>query len=435
MKLKVFQSDKGDCLLLTAEDGTRMLADGGMASSYREHVAPALGQLAKAGENLDLLYVSHIDRDHISGVLALLDDLVDWRVYDYQHQAGNKSFPKPAAIRPPEPARLWHNAFHDQVADNAGEVEQLLAASASVLEGSAKRALLTEAGRQRDLASSVPEGIELSRRASPEQLGIPVNQEFGGGLVFVRDDQARNTVRLGALKLTVIGPFNKQLKDLRKEWNAWLRDHAKALADLQRKMASDGERLALGQVDGFGPALAARAGELGDITKVTPPNLASLMLLVEADDASVLLTGDGHSDHILAGLEAAGRLESDGIHVDVLKVQHHGSENNIKPGFCQTVTADHYIFCGNGAHANPDLRAVSAIIDSRLGPSSGRTPNPAAVDRPFKLWFNSSSDVPGRAENVAHMREVEQLVSGRAKKSGRRLRHAFLDKHSLEIRL
>ena len=51
MKLTVFQSEKGDCLLLTSEDGTRrVLVDGGMRPSYQEFVAPVLGALHEAGK-------------------------------------------------------------------------------------------------------------------------------------------------------------------------------------------------------------------------------------------------------------------------------------------------------------------------------------------------------------------------------------------------
>lgn len=219
MKLRVFQSDKGDCLLLTSKDGKRILADGGMRSSYRAHVAPAMGQLQSAGEQLDLLYVSHIDRDHISGVLQLLDDLV------------------------------------------VGAIEQMLAASASVLEAGSAKPVLAEAASQRDLATSVPEGLELSRRASPEQLNIDVNKEFGGDLILVRKEKKRNTVKLGSLELTVVGPFKEELDDLRKEWNAWLRDHGKALEDLRRRMREDAKQLEAGAVEDFRAALALRAGE------------------------------------------------------------------------------------------------------------------------------------------------------------------------------
>jgi hypothetical protein len=43
VKLTVFQSEKGDCLLLESKDGTRrVLVDGGMKASYRKFVAPAV---------------------------------------------------------------------------------------------------------------------------------------------------------------------------------------------------------------------------------------------------------------------------------------------------------------------------------------------------------------------------------------------------------
>ncbi len=103
---------------------------------------------------------------------------------------------------------------------------------------------------------------------------------------------------------------------------------------------------------------------------MTVPNLASLMVLIEKGGKKVLLTGDGHSADILKGLEFHDKLNQNAgknLHVDILKVQHHGSEHNIDIEFCQRITADHYIFCGNGEHENPDLDAVRVILNSRLG--------------------------------------------------------------------
>src|SRR4029434_1937372 len=104
MKLTIFQSDKGDCLMLEERDGgrKRMLIDGGMASSYSEHVAPTMGKLKKAKKSLDVVYVSHIDDDHISGVRQLLDDLVAWRVFRFQSKNGNTRVKKPQAPEPPD---------------------------------------------------------------------------------------------------------------------------------------------------------------------------------------------------------------------------------------------------------------------------------------------------------------------------------------------
>lgn len=422
MRLQVFQSDKGDCLLLTGRDGTRVLVDGGMRSSYTAHVAPALGRIARDGGELDLVYVSHIDQDHISGVLQLMEDQVAWRVRDYQHGSGNDDFPDPPEPRPPKVKRIWHNAFHETVGDNSGAIEEALAASAAVLEAGERDAERSFAQAQREVANSIVEGIELSRRVGPEQLKIPLNEEFGGKLAVVRDEPQE--VDLGSVRLTLLGPFERDLRALRKEWNEWLRDHEDALERVRAKMRADAERLGTGEVERFTGALAARARELGDRGRVTVPNLASIMLLVEEGDTTLLLTGDGHAEDILKGLDAAGRLEEDGaIHVTVLKVQHHGSEHNIDAEFCRRVTADHYVFCANGAHENPDLAVLDAVVRSR---ESDR--------RPFKLWFNSSSSATASGEGRGHMEEVERLVDRHVKRGNGRIRAAFLDRDSFVVR-
>src|SRR5688572_23989006 len=102
MTITIFQSDKGDCLMVTSEDGRRMMVDGGMRTSYTEHVAPTMGELREQAQELDLVYVSHIDRDHVFGVLQMLDDLVAWRVHDFQIGHDNPGHPEPRSKRPPE---------------------------------------------------------------------------------------------------------------------------------------------------------------------------------------------------------------------------------------------------------------------------------------------------------------------------------------------
>ena len=81
----------------------------------------------------------------------------------------------------------------------------------------------------------------------------------------------------------------------------------------------------------------------------------------------MLLTGDGVSQEILDGLARHGKLDANGrIHVNVLKVQHHGALANVEADFVKRVTADHYVFCGNGAHHNPEIEVVEAFAKARL---------------------------------------------------------------------
>jgi hypothetical protein len=430
VKLTVFQAGKGDCLLLTGRGGANVLVDGGMRDDYRTHVAAALGRLGDGGQRLELVCVSHIDQDHISGVLQLLDDVVAWRVFDFQRGRGNTRFAEPERPRPPAIANVWHNGFRDQVRDNSGEIEDLLAARAAVLAASDDPGLQGRAPAHRELATSIREGLELSRRLGPEELGIPLNKQFRGRLAMVRD--GARPVRLGGMTFSLIGPFARDLGALRRDWNTWLQEQRDEVASLRRRMARDAGRLAGGDLASLNEPLALAARELGDRGRVTVPNLASLMLHVKEGRRTMLLTGDGHATDILKGLEKTGKLDRDGrIHVDVLKVQHHGSEHNIDRPFLERVSADTYVFCANGEHENPDLRVVRAVIDSRLGPEA--TGERGRRAGPFALRFNSSSRSAPRARERGHMREVEEIVAAAERDGGGRLSGAFLDDSSFTL--
>jgi beta-lactamase superfamily II metal-dependent hydrolase len=423
MKFTVFQSDKGDCLVLESAKA-RVMIDGGMRTSFSEHVAPSLSKMGP----IDVLYVSHIDRDHVYGLLQLTEDMIDWRVFHHLQSAGSPKAKRPDCPEPPVVKQIWHNAFHETVKDNAGEISDMLAATATVLGSSSNPRLKSLAAGYQNLANSVGDGIELSRNVSASLLGIPLNKPAKGKLMLAGRP---STVKVGDLKFFTLGPTSKDLSELRKEWNAWLSANKKELARIKKRAARDEDRLTSGAetVVEFSDRQALMLGaleelrldgvalkRLGDRNAVTAPNLASLMFYVEegtrANKRTALLTGDGHSDDVVAGLKRHKKLKDGGIHVDVLKVQHHGSEHNIDLKFCQAVTADHYIFCGNGAHTNPETDVIDAILASRMGSASELSGNPE-VGNSFKFWFNSSAEEAGLAANVKQMKKIEAHVEAR----------------------
>lgn len=434
MKIRVFQSDKGDCLLLTSAAGShRVLIDGGMKSSYSEHVAPALARLAKAKQVLNAVCVSHIDEDHIAGILQMMNDLMAWRVFDFQSKRGNSHAKRPTSPRPPTVKKIWHNAFHELLGDNVGEITDMLAASASIL-ASNNRALSNGAFlEQQELALSQRQALSLVNRVSPEQLDIPVNPEFGHKLMMVKPGSTH--LRVGSMEFAIIGPFPQDLKNLRKEWNDWLQNNQAAVAEIRRKARSD-QDLLTSDVDRLLTPLTSSATSLlqsqiefakrlGNRADVTTPNLASLMLLAKEGTRTVLLTGDGHPDDAIKGLEHLGELASGAtLHIDVMKVPHHGSEHNMTPEFAERVTADHYIFCGNGFSANPEVDVIDCIVKKR---------RQALPNKPFTLWFNSTSTLSKK--HATHMRKVEKNVSGHVKKGAGKLRAKWIAKSFMDLNL
>lgn len=436
MKIRVFQSDKGDCLLLTSSNGkNRVLVDGGMTASYTTHVAPALSKLTGAKPQLDVVYVSHIDDDHISGVLQLMNDLMDWRVFDFQtkhKKAGDKPPKKPKSPRPPEVGKIWHNAFHELLKDNAGEIGDMLAATTAVLSASNRPMGKAIFEQHSELALSKKQALQLVRRTGADQLAISVNPEFGHKLMLSLKASPPK-LKVGAMEFIVIGPAEADLAKLRDEWNVWLKENKETLADIRRKAKADADLLTSDvdrllaplthQAGSFVDSQLALAKKLGDRTEVTTPNLASLMFFVRDNDRTLLLTGDGHADDVLKGLAQRNLLDASGkLHVDVLKVPHHGAEFNMTAAFAQAVTADHYIFCGNGFATNPEPDVIDLLVRER---------KKAFPQKVFTLWFNSTSELTQPAYRK-HMRVVEKNVSdhvnaGAGKVKARFITGSFMD--------
>ena len=230
---------------------------------------------------------------------------------------------------------------------------------------------------------------------------------------------------IGGMEIRVVGPFAEDVEVIRDEWNTWLRANKATVATLRAKAKEDAAKI--GQsADRLGTALDTYLKQLGSREAVTAPNLASVMLLVEEQGKRVLLTGDGHADDIVAGLEHHGVLSSNqDLHLHVLKFQHHGSEHNVNTAFCQRVFADQYIFCGNGKHENPDLDVMKLLLDTN------ETVRPGI---PYKLWFNCSEAAAPPGAPRAHMKKLTKLVQDHAAAHGH-VKFEFLDKSSVQLQV
>ncbi len=430
MKLRIFQSEHGDCLLLQG-DGSNVLCDGGLYKSMRNHVRRPLANLVKAnGGQIDAVYVSHIDQDHISGVLQLLRDAVEWRVFDFHQANGDTEVGRPRVPRPPEIKALWHNSFRDQVGENAGEIGDLLAAAAPVLRGTGVRDFVREAHEIGNVAASIREALEVSRYAKPSFLDIPVNVlpgESGPGKLLFRDDAPR-TFSIGTLMFTLVGPSKTALENLKKGWINWLEHDkgVKGVRAVRKKIKDQLDRFATGELTDSPFALYKWNG-IESFEGVSAPNIASLVLMAEEDGKRILLTGDAQHDKLLEDLAATRFLDDGYCHLSALKVAHHGSENNTDRNFAKTVSADHYVFCGNGSHGNPEPEVLEIYFQSRLGSTNRRALAPEAQGRPFTFWFSTNSkELPRDSDEHQNFVETEKLVDRMIDRSGGLLRAEYV---------
>jgi hypothetical protein len=307
LRVEFLPAAHGDCILVgygAASPEHWVLIDGGPSHVYealRDRIT-ALGI-----DRFELVVITHIDADHIDGIIRLLqDEAVPVHVGD-----------------------VWFNGRHhlDEAVDRRPRpgVTQLGGVEGEIL------------------------GVLLA------DLGLPWNNAFGGGPIVVGDDTATPLplVELaGGLRLTVLSPYVRELDRLRRAWDKAVRlagfepgDRDKALAVLRRRSR-----------------LQPPAQLGGDDS--SEANGSSIALLVEYGDAAVLLSGDAYHSVISRSLDRVRveRALRTPIELGVWKLAHHGSRNNTDAAMLRRAQCRQFVVSTNGDRfRHPDPEAIDAV--------------------------------------------------------------------------
>lgn len=299
---------------------------GGASGVYRRFLRDQLKALPGDGGEppvVDLMMVSHIDADHIDGILDLTAELLEAQQEDRDPIVNIH--------------RAWHNSFADSIVKGTGASTVATQGDAASLAGVINELPIDpeDLHDSQLVLSSVAQGRQL--RLDLRALNIDVNQRFHDRLAL-KDNSATPWTK-GSLSLDVIGPTQVQAEKLRDDW-------AKKLDKILEKDAD------------------AETAALSMDTSVS--NLASIVVIAEAGGKTALLTGDARGDMIMEWLEQAGRLApGEAVHFDIIKLPHHGSDRNVTSEFFKRVTADHYVLCGDGKHGNPEPHMFSMLFEAR----------------------------------------------------------------------
>jgi hypothetical protein len=329
-QLEAIQAHDGDCFLLHYDDGEKpglILIDGGSAGIYNNFLKPRLIQLKGKAPilNFRMVIVSHIDADHITGVLDMFRQL-------------NKLYEDRITL-PFKIGTLWHNAFATILKARTAVISSPVITAA--VEGNVPE--LPDLDRHVEaVVASVKQGDQLRVFATPITT---INKEASGELIRCPEEGSHEYKIADGLTFTIIGPRESELNNLEKEWE-------------KSKVKKAG---------------ASEESVAADYLNRTVPNLSSIVILAtktESDGSTcrMLLTGDAGGDLILDSLEHLKLLDADGkIRVDLLKVQHHGSNHSVDEGFFRRVIADTYLISGNGKHGIPHRDTLCWLSRARHG--------------------------------------------------------------------
>lgn len=358
--LEPLPADEGDCLLLhygTVDDPKLIVIDGGPNRVFEDILLPRLQEISQSFETplpIELVMVSHMDSDHIVGVMKLFRRLVR------EIEAGTPPGERTAKVR-----RLWHNVFNDIVGDNVDVYYRTLTASLQASIGGEPNPEVTkklaeafvarheldqdEAEFNAEAISAILAGHGEGRSLRTDHETLRGRNEIAalntpfqtpqGKPTLITTGLAATKVDIEGLPIQVFGPMKAEIDALQAEFDAYIQSKGLNVESV----------------------LAAYADE-------SAKNLSSIVCTILSPDEahSILLTGDARGDKIIAGLKAANLLAAGGtIHFSVLKVPHHGSDRNVTKDFFKTITADHYVFSGDGKNGNPDRATFEWLAEAR----------------------------------------------------------------------
>ncbi|HAS6052353.1 ComEC/Rec2 family competence protein [Vibrio vulnificus] len=321
MKITLNHAGNGDCILIES-NGSAILIDGGTASSYTSWKKVVLEK-----EKLDALVVTHIDNDHINGIIRLLED--------------------PKA---PDIEQVFYNGS-----------EQVLGLSwsdASSKDDENLTALAAKFSKTNDeVQIGASEGTSLSYLLKSK--GIKYNSK-------AISNETNDQLEVGSFSIKVIGPTLESLNKLRFTWLDVLdeegiqrrilnKSHSTAFEAYVSELTND-YLVDISHEENTNIEALANYIYTRD-TSIT--NESSLVLLIKSDNKLVLKMGDCHVETIISWLD---KNSIDILELDAIKLSHHGSKNNINVDFLQRINCNKFLISTNGKKfKHPDLETIAII--------------------------------------------------------------------------
>lgn len=361
--IEMLPASEGDCILVTLPDADiRILIDGGIGDTYKNNLRERLLQLKSENKVINLLVVTHIDNDHIGGIIELLKD--------------NGSNTESRIIKIDN---IWHNSYRhlqfDRVPETGTAEKQIL--GKIIADGAAQENRQREGGRRE---ISALQGTTLA--ALILQGGYFWNQQFDG--MAVRSHLGKIQLGEGCM-LRVLLPGHKELEELAKEWRYQLKRSRfsfqlseDVLFDdafeyyyryLAEKSTGERKQIAAKRRDNDREKSMEELAGYRGISDDSRTNLSSISFLLEYRGKRVLFLADNIAEHAL-------KMTGEEIYFDAVKLPHHGSIKNLSDAFLNQCATDKYLISTNSSkHGHPDLETLAKIINK-------------STDYKKKIFFN-----------------------------------------------
>lgn len=325
------------------------LIDGGPYYNF-EDLAAGIKRVAPKLKTLELLVITHIDIDHIDGIVTIL-----------------KRAKLPFKIKD-----VWFNGY-DQV--------EGISDTLGVLQGEYISELI-------------------------EDKDLPHNKSFKGNPVVVKDYKKPPVIKLtGDMNLTLLSPGKIALEKLHAEWKKLVKKYGKdpdfgQLLEEDKRYDSDDDIL--------GDLSIEKLQETKVAGDKAIANGSSIAFIGTYGGKSCLFAADATSDYLLEAIDPIlNKTGKSRLKLDAWKLAHHGSKKSTLDKLMKKIDCKKLLVSSNGAKfKHPDQATIAKLLKHN-GPNlqiyfnystefNERWSDPDLQDEyKFKAYYPKNPDKPG----------------------------------------
>ena len=341
--VEMLPAQEGDCFLIAVDNKYHILVDGGTPYTYRHYLKPRLIKLAENKKVINLLIITHVDNDHIGGIIPFIKE------------NGKASNPQIIPVK-----EVWHNSYRHLQFDKNGKLEFR---EREILKSIVAKGAMEEHIKNND------EGVkDISGYQGTTLAGLLYSNGYNWNTI-----SNNLPIRKGVFQeidknihIKVIAPQDNELEELGKVWKKQLMQKKHSFLFSDELLFDDAYEYYMRFLRE--PFIEVREisymKEEENIEKLAYKEYPSDISVV--NNSSICFEIDYKGTLLLfLGDKSVGSLDMNLIKEKyaLLKVPHHGSNNNYSIEFAKKVHADVYLLSTNGRkYQHPDKEMVAKII-------------------------------------------------------------------------
>lgn len=341
--VEMLPAQEGDCFLIAVDNKYHILVDGGTPYTYRHYLKSRLIKLAEDKKVIDLLIVTHVDNDHIGGIISFIKE------------NGNASNPQIIPVK-----EVWHNSYRHLQFDKNGKLE--------FREKEILKSIVAKGAMEEHIKNNDESVKDISGYQGTTLAGLLYSNGYNWNTI-----SNNLPIKKGVFQeidknihIKVIAPQDNELEELGKVWKKQLMQKKHSFLFSDELLFDDAYEYYMRFLRE--PFIEAREisymKEEENIEKLAYKEYPSDISVV--NNSSICFEIDYKGTLLLfLGDKSVGSLDMNLIKEKyaLLKVPHHGSNNNYSIEFAKKVHADVYLLSTNGRkYQHPDKEMIAKII-------------------------------------------------------------------------